>query len=75
MSKVLNNAQLRALRAVVEAKLRLWQAADRAEELLGCDIDTQSDAFYALCVVANPGDEFTAAERIDAFQLQHEFTP
>lgn len=74
MSKVLNTVQRRALRKVVEAKLRLRQAAARAEELLGCDIDTQSDEFDALCAVANPGDEFTSAELIDAFQLQDEFT-
>lgn len=66
----LTRSQSSSLKSVVRAQLALWRAADRAESLLGVDIDTRSDELDSLCVVVTDASNISDADLITAFGLQ-----
>lgn len=69
----LTEEQAHALKCVVAAKLRLWQASQDAEELLGSDIDTSGESLDALCVgMVTIEDAFmvTHDDLVEAFELE-----
>lgn len=53
----LTNEQQKALQDVVAAKIKLWDAAQKAESLLGFDIDMNIPELESLCSSMNTPEE------------------
>lgn len=61
-----------ALRQVIKLKLSLWDASSAAEELLGCDIDTNGRGLENICVglpTPEDADDVSEEDLIEIFEL------
>lgn len=66
----MSDAQLNALREVIRAKLRLWDATRAAEVAIGEDLDSASDGLDYFCSTL---DDVSDADGLDEAALRNAF--